>query len=62
MLGEIEDERAAESGEVAVESFRGFGSDEQEGAVVVGILPLTRTVTGGRVNRQTPPASLTLTV
>ncbi len=39
LLGEISDEGAAESGEVAAEGLGGIGGDEEEGAVVVGVFP-----------------------
>ena len=38
LLGEIQDEGAAE-GEVAVEGLWGVSGDEEEGAVVVGVYP-----------------------
>lgn len=39
LLGEIQDEGAAEGGEVAVEGLGGVSGDEEEGAVVVGLFP-----------------------
>ena len=39
LLREIQDERVAESGEVAMEGLGSVGGDEEEGAVVVGVFP-----------------------
>ena len=39
LLGEVQDEGAAEGGEVAVEGLMGVGGDEEEGAVGVGVFP-----------------------
>jgi hypothetical protein len=39
LLREIQDEGAAEGGEVAVEGLGGVGGDAEEGAVAVGVFP-----------------------
>ena len=39
LLGEVEDERAAKGGEVALEGLGGIGGDEEEGVVAGGVFP-----------------------